>query len=411
MATFMEMINQGLGGLNTPLGMLGTQLMANSGPMPGNPGGGARLGNAFLGMQQQQAQQQQLEQQLQLRKIQEQEMALRARGLERQEKRDLTMERVLNDPTFMQNLSPTQQLAIRAGTPIAEAMKLGQPKQATPPGMYDMPDPANPGQYIRHVVNPATGLLEQSVPFTPPAQANANVAQGRLTLEQQAQPVTLAAKQAAADAQASNAKATADRVAMEQAKAQREADKATMEGKFKRLEFKQAYRGAVSQIDESLNLANEIATSKALPSLYGPNGYIPPIAGSDAADLDAKIQRLVAMGGLTELQKLKQNGIVLTPVSNNDMTVAQTSAFNPTKLQSDVQARETFGGYAKVLQKAKDEAATRYNEYDSLYDDKPTTPQSQANSVARPTTEAEYNALPSGAVFIDPDDGKQYRKP
>lgn len=27
------------------------------------------------------------------------------------------------------------------------------------------------------------------------------------------------------------------------------------------------------------------------------------------------------------------------------------------------------------------------------------------------TTEAEYNALPSGAVYIDPDDGKKYRKP
>lgn len=29
---------------------------------------------------------------------------------------------------------------------------------------------------------------------------------------------------------------------------------------------------------------------------------------------------------------------------------------------------------------------------------------------ARPTTDAEFNALPSGALFIDPDDGKTYRK-
>ena len=33
------------------------------------------------------------------------------------------------------------------------------------------------------------------------------------------------------------------------------------------------------------------------------------------------------------------------------------------------------------------------------------------SGVARPTTTAEYDALPSGTVFIDPDDGKQYRKP
>lgn len=30
---------------------------------------------------------------------------------------------------------------------------------------------------------------------------------------------------------------------------------------------------------------------------------------------------------------------------------------------------------------------------------------------ARPTTDEEYNALPSGSLFIDPDDGKTYRKP
>lgn len=31
--------------------------------------------------------------------------------------------------------------------------------------------------------------------------------------------------------------------------------------------------------------------------------------------------------------------------------------------------------------------------------------------VARPVSEADYNALPSGALFVDPDDGQTYRKP
>jgi len=31
-------------------------------------------------------------------------------------------------------------------------------------------------------------------------------------------------------------------------------------------------------------------------------------------------------------------------------------------------------------------------------------------SVARPKTDAEFNALPRGARYIDPDDGKEYRK-
>jgi hypothetical protein len=32
-------------------------------------------------------------------------------------------------------------------------------------------------------------------------------------------------------------------------------------------------------------------------------------------------------------------------------------------------------------------------------------------AAAKPTTDEEYNALPSGSLFIDPDDGKTYRKP
>lgn len=35
----------------------------------------------------------------------------------------------------------------------------------------------------------------------------------------------------------------------------------------------------------------------------------------------------------------------------------------------------------------------------------------EGKTTAQPKTQADYDALPSGAVFIDPDDGKQYRKP
>lgn len=38
-------------------------------------------------------------------------------------------------------------------------------------------------------------------------------------------------------------------------------------------------------------------------------------------------------------------------------------------------------------------------------------PSASTNPPARPMTDADYNALPSGALFIDPDDGKTYKKP
>jgi hypothetical protein len=32
------------------------------------------------------------------------------------------------------------------------------------------------------------------------------------------------------------------------------------------------------------------------------------------------------------------------------------------------------------------------------------------NNPAQPTTQAEYDALPVGSIYIDPDDGQLYRK-
>lgn len=41
--------------------------------------------------------------------------------------------------------------------------------------------------------------------------------------------------------------------------------------------------------------------------------------------------------------------------------------------------------------------------------DRPAAP--QGRNVARPQTDAEFNALPSGALYVDPDDNQTYRKP
>lgn len=41
----------------------------------------------------------------------------------------------------------------------------------------------------------------------------------------------------------------------------------------------------------------------------------------------------------------------------------------------------------------------------------PWEPDAAAGAPAKPTSDAEYNALPSGALFIDPDDGQTYKKP
>ena len=39
------------------------------------------------------------------------------------------------------------------------------------------------------------------------------------------------------------------------------------------------------------------------------------------------------------------------------------------------------------------------------------TKEAPSGDVARPADDAAYNALKSGTLFVDPDDGKTYRKP
>ncbi|QCY11126.1 hypothetical protein [Pseudomonas sp. MPC6] len=112
MATIMEMLNQGIGGLNTPLGQLGTQLLANSGPQAGNPNGGARMGQAFAGMQQQQNQQLlQQYRQAQIQQAEEQRAFLmqQARAKAEQQQRQ---QQAFADPNLQAQLGPmAKQLA------------------------------------------------------------------------------------------------------------------------------------------------------------------------------------------------------------------------------------------------------------------------------------------------------------
>ncbi|MHC8395964.1 hypothetical protein ACYZT8_20350 [Pseudomonas sp. LB3P93] len=112
MATIMEMLNQGLGGLNTPLGQLGTSLLAQSGPQQGNPGGGARLGQALAGMSElqraqalQQYREQMIAQQQAAQNFQVQQAQAKAEQQQRQQQ-------AFADPALQQQLGPmAKQLA------------------------------------------------------------------------------------------------------------------------------------------------------------------------------------------------------------------------------------------------------------------------------------------------------------
>ncbi|WP_156322342.1 hypothetical protein [Pseudomonas sp. P1.8] len=111
----MEMLNQGIGGLNTPLGQLGTQLLANSGPQAGNPNGGARIGQALQGMsemQRAQALQQYREQMIAQQQAAQNFQVQQARAKAEQQQRQ---QEAFADPNLQSQLGPMAKYLAQAG--------------------------------------------------------------------------------------------------------------------------------------------------------------------------------------------------------------------------------------------------------------------------------------------------------
>ena len=68
---------------------------------------------------------------------------------------------------------------------------------------------------------------------------------------------------------------------------------------------------------------------------------------------------------------------------------------------------EITTGYRKQMLKNRQRHSALHKDY---YGDTRKLP-SLDETMTTPKSEEEYNALPSGAEYIDPDDGKTYRKP
>jgi len=302
MSTILETLNQGIGGLNTPLGQLGTQLLANSGPQQGNPGGGARLGQALAGMselQRQQALQQYRAQQIQLAE-QQQAMALQ----QAQAKQEATQRQqaAFQNPELLSQLSPIARTMSELGLGPDEILK----------------------------ANSADALQQHRA-----AQ-----------LQQQAQQFDMRQAQVGAGGnggggQPSSPKQPAPRPYMDE----------PLGGDM--------YQRHRYQADKQRYVPWGKPFSKHAPgkAATGAEAVVDEVAPDPQADLG----QLPGQGPLSSYapQAAAPAPLMIAAGSNPHARSAASSAKGP----------------------------------------------------ARPQTEAEFKLLPSGALFIDPDDGKTYRKP
>jgi hypothetical protein len=357
MAGIMDMLNQGLGGLNTPTGQLGIQMLLNSGQMPGNPGFGARMGSALGGMQQAQYQQQQMDMQKLLREQQAQELYLRQYGMAQQQKqREAVRDMVKSDPNFLANNPQARALLEATGdTSFAADLQKINPAQKPPtmPGVFERYNAD--GTVQQQIYNPQTGGYDAGPAYTKPDQARAQAYVQKTEQDMQYKPQEF-------NLQQDQQQTAAQRVQAMVTDSARKAAKSALDNRVKLADLTNGYRGANTQIDDAVSLVDELLKpDSGLDANFGVQGFLPNAPGMDAANARAKLDRLKAKSGLTELVRLGNQGIRLTPVSDNDIKVVQSSAMNLDKAQDAGSARAELARYRDTLLRAKTEAADNYN--------------------------------------------------
>lgn len=138
MSSFIDALNQGVNNVTgTPLGQLGLQMLMASGPQQGNPGFGARLGQALGGMGEMQRVQALQQYRDQMMQVQQQQMQMRQQAAQAETERQRQYQARLQDPNFLNSLSPMARQMAQLGVDPADLIRatnadnLAQHRQAT----------------------------------------------------------------------------------------------------------------------------------------------------------------------------------------------------------------------------------------------------------------------------------------
>jgi hypothetical protein len=167
---------------------------------------------------------------------------------------------------------------------------------------------------------------------------------------------------------------------------------------------------------ETKNTAVTSAIDKALnDSSFWTTGIVGSIAsaapGSPAFDLGETLKTIKGNLGFEELQTMRDNsptGGALGSVTERELAFLQSTITSIEQAQSEEQLRTNLQTLKDYMATSK---ANRQQAFDQTFSASQGAPAAPTEaSPAKPTTQEEYDALPAGAVFIDPDDGQTYRK-
>lgn len=406
--TFMDMLNQGLGNVTgTPLGQLGINMLANSGYDPNGAGMGQRLGRAFGGMVDMQQQQAQTQAQVQLRQIQQMQAMQEWQKIQRENDQVKQQQQYLKEHPEALSQFPTAQAAAQAGVPItglAPLIKADQAGLPSKPYQYMQNNPDNTQTQMVWDMN--TKSYVPGATTLPVAQQQVNATVQNNTATQGARSQELEIKRQQAETARLQQEAAQQRADAMTATSLRESQNMLRTQNIAKATLENGYNGARSQLDKQIETVDAILNDKGMGRTFGWTGTAPTAPGSDAARVESQLAKLRAGAGLTGLQQLAQQGIRLTPVSDNDMRVASESTMSLSNRMSEADARAALTNYRKQLMASRDEAGRNYDNLAKYYEPVQTQqPQAQQPAQGGAPYPVRTGTLPDGRKVIQYSDG------
>jgi hypothetical protein len=162
--------------------------------------------------------------------------------------------------------------------------------------------------------------------------------------------------------------------------------------------------GAIGQATRVISKVDE-ALGKVGYTTAGVGSVMSKIPGTDARDLQSALETIKANLGFAELQAMRDaspTGGALGAIAVQELIALQSTVASLDQAQSPDQ-----------LKKSLDQIKTHYGNWRKTLQDgnAPPPPPKPGGAAPKPiASDAEYNALPSGAEFIAPD-GSRRRKP
>lgn len=170
---------------------------------------------------------------------------------------------------------------------------------------------------------------------------------------------------------------------------------------------------ASTNLDRMAQAANDLIHHPGLKGITSWNARIPDAPGSQAANARALLTSLKSQIGFSVLQAMRnasKTGGALGAVSDsegvrleNNLAALEQSQ-SPEAFQSNLQ---------KIIEYANSTKGRLNHAFEQTYNGarqgSPSAPTQSQHPV--PQTQADFDALPAGSLYVDPDDGQTYRKP